>query len=223
MTTNFTKRIDNMSSVLAFDFGASSCRAIKAEFDGTKISYSEVHRFDNIPLENDGTVRHNTAMILAEIKKAISLAGNVDSLAFDTWGVDYALLDKNGNLINEPFHYRDLRTADVLKRAEGVMPLSQLYQKTGNQIMNINTLFQLLCDGEIKNADKLLFMPDYFAYLLCGNAVCERTIASTSQMLSPLTKKWETEVLRDFDIPENVFAPLTDSSTVCGEYNGIKV
>ena len=104
-----------MKTVLAFDFGASSGRAIKAVFDGEKIKYNEIHRFENISLEINGHIHHDTKMILNEIKTAIEKAGKIDSLAFDTWGVDYGLLDKNGNLINEPYHYRDSRTNGVLK------------------------------------------------------------------------------------------------------------
>ena len=212
-----------MKTVLAFDFGASSGRAIKAEFDGEKISYSEIHRFDNIPLEIDGSVRHDAQMILGEIKAAIAKAGKIDSLAFDTWGVDYALLSVDGRIITPPYHYRDTRTQGALKKAEKIMPLSELYAKTGNQVMNINTLFQLISDGNLGKAQRLLFMPDLFAYLLCGNAVCEKTIASTSQMLSPVSADWNDEVLEKFGVPKFLFAPLVNSATVCGEYEGAKV
>jgi rhamnulokinase/L-fuculokinase len=212
-----------MRKVLAFDFGASSGRAIKAEFDGEKITYSEIHRFDNIPIEENGEVHHNTQMIIAEVKKAIEKAGEVDALAFDTWGVDYALFDEEGKLLNEPFHYRDGRTANALKSAEQKMPLFDIYQKTGNQIMNINTLFQLISDENLSRAKKLLFMPDLFSCLLCGNAVCEKTIASTSQLLSPESKTWDSGVLKTFGISPELFAPLTQSASVIGEYKGIMV
>ena len=212
-----------MKTVLAFDFGASSGRAIKASFDGKKIRYEEIHRFENIPIEKDGHVFHDVDLIMGEVRKAIALAGKVDSLAFDTWGVDYALLDGEGRLLFNPYHYRDTRTENILKKATSVMPLETLYKKTGNQIMNINTLFQLLCDSELANAKTLLFMPDLFAYKLCGEKVCERTIASTSQLLNPETKSFDKDVLSAFGISENLFAPLTDSASVIGEYEGIKV
>lgn len=212
-----------MKTVLAFDFGASSGRAIKAEFDGTKIIYEEIHRFDNIPIEKEGHIFHDVALIMNEIRKAISLAGKVDSLAFDTWGVDYTLLDGNGELLSLPYHYRDLRTEKVLKKASEIMPLETLYERTGNQVMNINTLFQLLCDENLKNAKTLLFMPDLFSYLLCGKKICEMTIASTSQMLNPETKMFNNDVLDSFGIDGKIFAPLTSSASVIGEYEGIKV
>lgn len=212
-----------MKTVLAFDFGASTGRTIKAVYDGKEIRYEEIHRFDNIPKEVDGHICHDVEMILAEIKTAIDKAGTVDSLAFDTWGVDYALLDKEGNIIHEPFHYRDERTKDVLKRAFKMLSPDELYAETGNQIMKINTLFQLISDENISKADKLLFMPDLFAYLLTGKKVCEMSIASTSQMLDMTNKSWSKKVLDAFGIQESLFPALCDSATLSGEYKGIPV
>ena len=212
-----------MKTVLAFDFGASSGRAIKAFYDGEKISYEEIHRFDNIPVMVDGHVCHDVEMIKCEIDKAIEKAGQVDALAFDTWGVDYGLLDKNGKLIHLPFHYRDGRTENTVEKASKKMGLDALYLATGNQIMNINTLFQLTVDENVNNADKLLFMPDLFSYMLTGNKVCEMSIASTSQMLNPSTKNWDKNVLNTFSINEKLFPQLVESATVNGEYKGIKV
>ena len=212
-----------MKTVLAFDFGASSGRAIKATFDNNKICCSEIHRFDNIPLETNGKICHDVDLFMNEIRKAITLAGHIDSLAFDTWGVDYGLLDENGRLFAPPFHYRDSRTSDALKKAEKVIPLKDIYAKTGNQIMNINTLFQLISDEHLDEAEKLLFIPDLLIYLLCGKRICEKTIASTSQMLDPLTGSFNGDILKSFGINPAIFVPLTDSATVVGEYEGIKV
>lgn len=212
-----------MKTVLAFDFGASSGRAIKAVFDGEKITYEEIHRFENIPIDEKGHIHHDVNMILREIDAAIDKAGQVDTLAFDTWGVDYGLLDENGKLINMPYHYRDVRTEGVLDRAKEIMPLDTLYRETGNQIMPINTLFQLMCDESLSRADRLLFMPDLFGYLLTGNCACDYTIASTSQMLCPTDKQWSKEVTEKFGISTSLFAPLTKPSTVLGKYRGIDV
>ncbi len=212
-----------MKTVLAFDFGASSGRAIKAVFDGSKITYEDIHRFENTPLEINGHIHHDTDMIMREVHAAIDKAGKIDSLAFDTWGVDYALLDENGNIIEMPYHYRDNRTENALEKAVRIMSESKLYSLTGNQIMNINTLFQLMCDKNLTKAKTLLFMPDLFTYLLCGNKVCERTIASTSQMLNPENGEWSEEVLNAFSIDKNIFPKLCNSGTVSGEYKGIKV
>lgn len=212
-----------MKTVLAFDFGASTGRAVKARFDGKTITYEEIHRFDNIPKIVDGHVCHDVDMIFAEIKTAIEKAGKVDSIAFDTWGVDYALLDKQGNIIHEPYHYRDERTKNAVERACRVMSADEIYEETGNQIMSLNTLFQLISDGNLEKADKLLFMPDLFGYLLTGEKVCEMTIASTSQMLAMKDKCWSKKVLNAFGISEDLFPELKDSATVNGEYKGIPV
>ena len=212
-----------MKTVLAFDFGASTGRAIKATFDGKNISYEEIHRFENTPITVDGHICHDIDMILAEIKAAIEKAGKIDSLAFDTWGVDYGLLDNEGKLIHEPYHYRDKRTEKALETAYEKIGAEELYKETGNQIMNINTLFQLLCDENTHKADKLLFMPDLFGYFLTGNKVCEMSIASTSQMLDLKSCKWSKKVLDTFNLSENLFAPLVDSATINGTYKGIPV
>ncbi|MGN0532471.1 MAG: rhamnulokinase family protein [Eubacterium sp.] len=212
-----------MKTVLAFDFGASSGRAIKACYDGTKITYNEIHRFENKPIIENGQVHHDVDMIFGEIKKALGKAGDIDSLAFDTWGVDYALLDGDDNIICPPFHYRDERTADAIERLKGKMDYDDLYAKSGNQIMNINTLFQLCSDENLNKAKSILFMPDLFSFLLSGNKVCEHTIASTSQMLEPNSKSWNQDILDAYGISRNIFPPLVPSCTVNGEYNGIKV
>lgn len=212
-----------MKTVLAFDFGASSGRAIKAVYDGNSIRYDEIHRFENTPIINADGVHHNADMILNEIKIAIEKAGKIDSLAFDTWGVDYAIIKPNGELKAQPFHYRDERTANALNSLGDKIDSDRLYELSGNQIMNINTLFQLSVEKQLEKGDKILFMPDLFAYLLTGNMVSEMTIASTSQMLNPKDRTWSSEILEAYGIDKDIFAPLVDSCTVNGEYNGAKV
>ncbi len=212
-----------MKKVLAFDFGASSGRAIKAYYDGEKISYEEIHRFENIPVETEGHIHHNVEMILSEIDKAIDKAREIDALAFDTWGVDYGLIDSNGKLSGFPYHYRDIRTEGAVKKAANTLSTNQIYAETGNQVMEINTLFQLINEDNLNKADKILFMPDLFGYMLTKNAVCDYTIASTSQMLNPESKQWSKTVTESFNINTKLFPPLTKPSTVLGKYRGIDV
>lgn len=209
-------------TVVAFDFGASSGRAIKAEYNNGSLSYEEIHRFDNVPVYENGIMCHDFKMICDEIDKALQKAGRPDSLAFDTWGVDYGLLDENGKLIKSPVHYRDTRTENAPEKVFEKISPAELYAETGNQIMPINTLFQLSCE-EKSSAKRLLFMPDLFAYYLCGNAVCEKTIASTSQMLNLSTGKWSEAVCKKCGIDTDIFAPLCSSASVIGEKDGIKV
>ncbi len=212
-----------MKTVLAFDFGASTGRAIKARFDGKEITYEEIHRFENTPLTVDGHVCHDVDMIFGEIKTAIEKAGEIDSIAFDTWGVDYALIDSEGKIVHEPYHYRDERTKDALKKAYEKLSADDIYAETGNQIMNINTLFQLISDENLHKAENILFMPDLFSYLLTGKKVCEMSIASTSQMLDLKEKQWSKKVLDAFGISEKLFPALCSSATVNGDYKGVPV
>ncbi|MCM1364185.1 MAG: rhamnulokinase [Faecalibacterium sp.] len=212
-----------MSKVLAFDFGASTGRAIKAEFDGKKLTYSEVHRFENIPTHDDnGHLCWNFPYLIGEVKKAIDMCGKVDSLAFDTWGVDYGLLDENDNLIGLPVNYRDTRTNNVPEKVFEKISACDLYETTGNQIMPINTLFQLVAEDK-KSGKTLLFMPDLFVWALCGNKSAERTIASTSQMYDFNKNAWAHEIADINGIDASILQELVDSSVIAGEYNGIKV
>lgn len=211
-----------MLKVLAFDLGASSGRGILGTWDNGTFSYEVIHRFENTPYEKDGKLHWDFSSLLKEIHKGMELAGEFDSVAFDTWGVDFGLLDESGNLIEDPVHYRDHRTDHILESAAKKMELSELYSRTGNQIMPINTLFQLMC-SDLKKAKHLLFMPDLLTHALCGASVCEYTIASTSQMLNPVSLTWEKNVLDTFDIPPSLFAPFVKSGTVVGTVQGRNV
>ncbi|MBM6915385.1 rhamnulokinase [Gemmiger formicilis] len=217
-----------MKRVLAFDFGASSGRAILAEYENGHLTYKEAHRFENCPRERDGHFRWDFADLMANVHQGIEKAGAFDSIGFDTWGVDFVLLDENGKLLGDPVHYRDSRTEGMVEKAMARMDADALYTATASQIMAINTLFQLLAvqeqDAETwEKARRLLFMPDLFAHALCGANVCETTIASTSQMLDARTGAWNRDVLQSFAIPEHLFAPRVNSGTVVGEYQGAKV
>lgn len=211
-----------MSTVLAFDFGASTGRAIKAEYDGKSLKYSEVHRFDNIPAYEGNRLCWDFPYLLGEVKKAIDMCGGADALAFDTWGVDYGLLDENDRLMGLPTNYRDTRTEGMPERIFEKISPYDLYRSTGNQIMPINTLFQLTAE-EKKSAKTLLFMPDLFVWALCGNKSAEKTIASTSQMYSFDKKGWDFDVAKLSGMDTAILQEPVDSSTVAGEYKGIKV
>lgn len=211
--------------VLAFDFGASSGRAIKATFEGGTLSYEEIHRFENTPRDSDGHFRWDFQALLAEVRTGIAKAGAFDSVGFDTWGVDFGLLDEHGALLGDPVCYRDARTDGMSEKSFHLMDAETLYQKTGNQIMNINTLFQLLALKEqdpalLARAKTLLFMPDLFAYSVSGSPACEVSIASTSQMLDLTTGAFCGEVLRAFGLPDGLLLPPVKSGTVTGTLPG---
>lgn len=211
-----------MSKVLAFDFGASTGRAIKAEFDGKDLKYDEMHRFENIPTYENEQLCWDFPYLLSEVKKAIDMCDDIDALAFDTWGVDYGLLNENDELAGLPVNYRDARTNGMPDKIFEKISPCDLYKATGNQIMPINTLFQLTAEKK-KNEKAMLFMPDLFVWALCGNRSAERTIASTSQMYDFEKNTWNTNIAILSGINTGILQPLLDCCTVVGEYKGIKV
>ena len=211
--------------VLAFDFGASSGRAIIGCFDGDKITLEEVHRFSNDPVSVGGTVYWDVLRLFYEIKQGIikaKIAGGFDSIGIDTWGVDFGLIDSEGKLMENPVHYRDARTVGLVDEAFKTMPKEKLYRITGIQFMELNTLFQLISLKKyrpwmLERADKMLFMPDLFGYMLTGKMCAEYSIASTSQLIDLDKRTWSKEILDAFGIKESIFAPLVQPGTVLGE------
>lgn len=211
--------------VLAFDFGASSGRAIIGCFDGDKITLEEVHRFSNDPVSVGGTVYWDVLRLFYEIKQGIikaKIAGGFDSIGIDTWGVDFGLIDSEGKLMENPVHYRDARTVGLVDEAFKTMPKEKLYGITGIQFMELNTLFQLISLKKyrpwmLERADKMLFMPDLFGYMLTGKMCAEYSIASTSQLIDLDKRTWSKEILDAFGIKESVFAPLVQPGTVLCE------
>ena len=213
-----------MKKVLAFDFGASSGRAIIGSFDGEKITLKEVHRFTNDPVALGGTLYWDVLRLFYEIKQGIvkaKIAGGFDSIGIDTWGVDFGLIDKNGRLLENPVHYRDKRTSGLVEESFKSVPRQKMYDITGIQFMELNTLFQLISLKKqrpemLERADKMLFMPDLFAYFLTGKMCSEYSIASTSQLIDISTRTWSKELLDAFGIKESLFAPLTEPGTQLG-------
>lgn len=211
--------------VLAFDFGASSGRAIIGCFDGDKITLEEVHRFSNDPVSVGGTVYWDVLRLFYEIKQGIikaKIAGGFDSIGIDTWGVDFGLIDSEGKLMENPVHYRDARTVGLVDEAFNTMPKEKLYGITGIQFMELNTLFQLISLKKyrpwmLERANKMLFMPDLFGYMLTGKMCAEYSIASTSQLIDLDNRTWSKEILDAFGIKESIFAPLVQPGTVLGE------
>ena len=214
-----------MRHVLAFDFGGSSGRAVLAHFDGTKIELEEIHRFENSPVMIGGRLYWDVLRLFHELKTGLVRAKHickVECIGIDTWGVDFGLLDSSGSLMSNPYHYRDTKNNGYAKKAESVMSASDLYMETGTQIMDINTLFQLLSLYDIqpellRNADILLPMPDLFAYFLTGIKTCERSMASTASMMNISTGQWSESVADRFGINRSLLPELTDCCTIKGE------
>ena len=211
-----------MRYVLALDFGASAGRAMLAGFDGSRITLQEVHRFANEPVSKDGRLYWNVPQLMEELEQGLQAGYAIapyESIAIDTWGVDYGMLGADGTLLELPRHYRDGRTDGILQKAEQLLPAAELYRRTGTQVMEINTLFQLLCQRDSGGFDQcatILPMPDLFAYLLTGTISAERSIASTTQMLSAETGTWDRELLELFHIPHRILPEIVESGTAKG-------
>ncbi len=210
--------------VLAFDFGASSGRAIIGEFDGTKIELTEVHRFSNDPVLVNGTLYWDILRLFHEIKQGIvkaNLAGGFESIGIDTWGVDFGLIDKEGRLLENPVNYRDGRTDGMVEKLAEIIPLEELYGMTGTQIMQINTLFQLFSLVQnrkdlLERTDRMLFIPDLFNYFLTGVKAAEYTIASTSQLLDA-NHGWCRELFERLSIPTEMLCDIVKPGEQIGQ------
>lgn len=212
---------------LAFDFGASSGRLILGKFQNEKIEIEEIHRFANEPVRIGKRFYWDTFRLYHELKtglkKVAAMNIPVTSMAIDTWGVDYGLVDKDGNLIGNPINYRDDRTENAQSEVDKIVPLSEVYNSTGIQFMYFNTIFQLFTDAQVRpdvleKADKLLFMPDLFNYFLTGKMYNEYTIASTGQMLDAKARDWDYKLLEKVGIKTSLLNELVKPGTVIGEF-----
>ncbi len=211
-------------NLLAFDFGASSGRAVLGRFDGEKLTLEELHRFSNDPVKLGDTLYWDVLRLFYEIKQSLLKAKAVctpDSIGIDTWGVDFGLLDADEHLLENPVHYRDTRTAGIFDRAFSRLSKEELYRITGNQLMEINTVFQLAALREarpalLEQAQTLLFMPDLFSFMLTDEKHTEYSIASTSQLLDAQTRTWSPAVLENFGIPRTLLPEIVPTATPIG-------
>lgn len=210
---------------LAFDLGAESGRGILGAFDGQKLELEIINRFANGAVRTLDTLHWDVlalhAAMLATLRLTAARHGRIDGLGVDTWGVDFALLGRDGGLLGNPRHYRDPHTEGVMEAAFGRLPREEIFRHTGIQFMRFNTLFQLLAMQRDRSplldaAQTLLFMPDLFHYFFTGIKVNEYTDASTSQMLDPHTRGWAYDLLRAFGLPANVLGTLIQPGTVLG-------
>ena len=208
---------------LAFDLGAESGRAVLAHLQSGILTTEEVHRFANEPVEYGGSLHWDVARLWLEMRKALTRleAVALEGIGVDAWGVDYALLGERGELLQNPYHYRNRRTEGVMEEVLRKVPREEIYQATGIQFMQINTLYQLFAAqrkdrGVVDAAKQLLTIPDLFHYWLSGKAVCEFTNATTTQMVDPVKRSWATSLMRRLDLPVNLPAPLVEPGSILG-------
>ena len=210
---------------LAVDLGATSGRTIVASYDGARVTMDELTRFGNSMIPCRGHLFWDIAALYNEILLALrkaAVAGiRLSSIGIDTWGCDFALFGRDGQLLSLPYCYRDSHTDGASGRFFRKMPKEELYGKTGIQFMDFNSLFQLdtlkkqSCPA-LDAADKILFMPDALIYMLTGRQVCEYTVASTSQMLNVRTRDFDPEILAALGIGREKFGKMVFPGTVVG-------
>jgi rhamnulokinase len=214
-----------MTSYLALDLGAESGRAIVGELDDGRLRLSEVHRFANGPVQLPDGLHWDVLRLWSEIKAGIAAAikggTNPAAIGLDTWGVDFALLDKNGALLSNPFHYRDARTDGLLDEAFKRLPRPAIFAETGIQFMQLNTLYQLfslsLTGSPLFDvAESFVTIPDLFNYWLSGVIANEFTISTPTQCYNPLTCDWARDMLENLGIPARLFGPVSQPGTILG-------
>jgi rhamnulokinase len=217
-------------TLLAFDLGATSGRAIAGRLHDGRITIQELHRFPNEPVavwdEHGGSMHWDILAVWAQMRSALaSLASHgidsLDSIGVDTWGVDYALLGEGHVLLENPYHYRDRRTDGVMDRVIARLGRDRIYGVTGIQFMPINTLYQLVAANErtpglLSAAKVLVTIPDLLNYWLTGRVTCEYTIATTTQFMDSATRQWSRDLLGALNLPTQFLVPVISPGTVLG-------
>lgn len=210
---------------LAIDIGASSGRHILGHLEEGKLHLEEIHRFENGITEQNGTLVWDIESLVREVKAGIAKCKTLGKLpatvAIDTWGVDYVLLDEKEKEILPAVSYRDGRTEQAVKELEPVLPQSFLYARTGIQKQNYNTIYQLYCDrksGKLERAKYFLMIPEYLSFKLTGVIKNEYTNATTTNLVHAESKTWDEELLKKLELPTYLFQPLALPGSVVGTF-----
>ncbi|MBA2943977.1 rhamnulokinase [Paenibacillus sp. CGMCC 1.16610] len=220
--------VSKPSSVLAFDLGASSGRAIVGRLDSEagQVTIEEIHRFPNDPVKVGDHLHWDILRLFHELKQGILQTKqlgytDIESLAIDSWAVDFGLLSKNGELLGNPYHYRDHQTDHAMEKVFAKVGREKLYAKTGLQFLQFNSIFQLAAIKErnaelLERAETLLMIPDLLRYFLTGEKHSEFTNATTTQLLNATTKAWDAELLEQLDLPAGLLLNPVPSGTRVG-------
>lgn len=214
------------SRFLAVDFGAESGRALLGVIDNGKLELREIHRFPNGPVTTLGHMHWDVYRQFQDVKHGLRLAlqetaGALDGVGVDTWGVDFGLIGEDGELLAVPWHYRDSRTDGMMDEVFKIVPREEVFERTGIQFMQLNTLFQLYAmvksnSTALKHASKMLMMPDLFHYWLTGVGVSEFSIATTSQCYDPRQGGWAKDMLGRLGIPTAILADIVPPGSIIG-------
>ncbi len=210
---------------LAIDIGASSGRHILGYVEKGKLSLEEIYRFDNNIKNENGTLIWDIDSLFARVKAGIKKCREIGkipkTIAIDTWGVDYVLLDESKNEILPAVSYRDGRTTEAVKEANNIISQAELYSRTGIQKQSFNTIYQLYCDkksGKLSKAKHFMMMPEYLSFKLTGEIRNEYTNATTTNLVNAENKQWDKEILDTLGIPYEIFCSLSLPGTVVGSF-----
>jgi rhamnulokinase len=213
---------------LAVDLGAESGRVMAGLWNGKKLRLEEINRFPNGAVALGETIRWDVLRLWSEIQNGLTLAGKkfgkkIVSVGADTWGVDFVLLNRQDEILGQPYHYRDSRTNGLMARAFKKVPRAEIYAQTGLQFMQFNSLYQLLAWQQhspaiLDAADTLLFMPDFLHWAMCGVKRAEFTIASTSQFVHPLQRNWSMSLLKQLGLPTHFLPRIVPPGTTLGTF-----
>lgn len=214
------------SRFLACDLGAESGRALLGEIKNDKLTLKEINRFPNGPVDILGHIHWDILKQFSDIKQGLRTAlqetgGRIDGIGVDTWGVDFSLFGEDGEMLMNPFHYRDSRTDGMMDELFKIVPRAEVFETAGTQFMQLNTLYQLYSmvksnSTALKSAARLLMMPDIFNYWLTGKQLGEFTIASTSQCYDPRKGDWARDMLSRLGIPHEIMPEVIQPGSVIG-------
>lgn len=213
---------ENDLNLLAIDLGASSGRVMLSQFSPNGMRLEEVYRFPNGPISIANHLHWDVRRLFEEIKIGLRKAGStcaINSLGLDTWGVDFALLDQHDKLIANPFHYRDPQTHGMMEEVFQRVDRKEIFQRTGTQFMQINTLYHLFANRDtpiLEKAKTFLMMPDLFNYWLSGRKANEYTIATTTQFFNPYLKEYDRLILSKLSLPMDIYPGIVTPGTILG-------
>lgn len=214
----------NESFYISVDLGAGSGRVFLCGCAENEFLLEEIHRFTYPPKEENGHLRWDFSLIFENIKlglkksgeRAKSLNRKITSLGVDSWGVDYGLIEANGNLLANPICYRDSRTDEAQERVFKIITKEAIFDKTGIQFLNFNTIFQLCSEANLGETETILLLPDLINYFLTGKKFAEYTNATTTQLVNAKTNDWDVKLLETLSLDKNKFPKIISAGTDLG-------
>jgi len=219
--------MNKICQYIAVDLGAESGRVMLGTIGAEKLELAEIHRFVNGPIQQNNSLRWDFEKLFSEIKTGIAAAikkasAPISGIGVDSWGVDFGLIGADGKLLEKPYHYRDNRTNGAMEKAFALMPKREIYENSGIQFMQLNTIFQLLAAKSaspevLKKTKKLIFMADLVSYYLCGKSYAEYTLASTSGLMDMKTGNWSKEIFEKLGLPMEIMPEIVKPGTKVGK------